>query len=171
MTRKESKQAGTLGAFNTSNIDYDRRNFHRHHVIPKEIVSRRAFFPLFLSMQCLGFDPHNFATNGILLPCTTEAAITHHLPLHRGPHRHYNELVAERIGMLMRTHFPNPLGPVHRYDALAALYLLQRGLKRGLSRQPAFIRLNRRDPLSRNVDFRELDKEVEMLWGVTGEGL
>jgi hypothetical protein len=153
-----------LGAFKTLHIQYDREIFHRHHLIPSEVIRRTAFLPFFLSLQCCGFDPNDFVTNGVLLPCTANAAVEHRLPLHRGPHRNYNALVAERIATLIRNHCPAPSLPARQTDALAAVRLLQRGLRRGLVQQPSFIRLNRRDPMSRDVDFRELDSEVEWLW-------
>jgi A nuclease family of the HNH/ENDO VII superfamily with conserved AHH len=156
-----------LGTFRTPKIEYDRLHFHRHHVIPSQVISCMAFLPFFLSLQCLGFNPQDFATNGILLPCTEQAAVESRLPLHRGPHRHYNELVGDRVAMLIEAHCPGPTQPVRPSEALAAVYLLQRGLQRALLQQPSFIRLNRRDPLSNGVDFRALDDEVERLWLAT----
>jgi A nuclease family of the HNH/ENDO VII superfamily with conserved AHH len=161
------KSGFLLGTFKTPNIHYDRGTFHRHHLIPSEIIRRRSFLPFFLSLQCCGFDPQDFSTNGVLLPCTAMAAIEHRLPPHRGPHRHYNELVGERIAILIRNHCPNPFMPERQTDALAAIYLLQRGLRRGLVQRRPFIRLNRRDPMSRDVDFRDLDNEVGRLWVAT----
>ena len=45
-----------------------------------------------------GFD--DFRRNGLLLPANDAAAIRLGLPLHRGPHHSYNELVFERVGQI-----------------------------------------------------------------------
>jgi hypothetical protein len=54
-------------------------------------------------IDCLGTDRigfHDFRRNGMLLPATDEEALRLGLPLHRGPHRSYNELVLERMGQI-----------------------------------------------------------------------
>ena len=116
----------------------------------------------------LWFD--DFAANGVLLPGTEAAAIDERLPLHRGPHRTYNELVIERVGTVemewSRTRSRDELQA--RDAALSRIRLIQRGLKRRLrggGKLP--ILLNRRDPIGRGVDFANLDAMADELWSAS----
>lgn len=112
----------------------------------------------------------DFRRNGVLLPANEAAASRIGLPLHRGPHRGYNAMVAERIGQIeagwaaRRTH--SPLGA--QAEAAMRLRLLQSALRRRLLRQGLKpIMLNRNDPLGKGVDFSELDAMVDALWAGT----
>ena len=88
------------------------------------------------------------------------------LPLHRGPHRHYNEMVMERVGSIeacwsnARHRCPQTAGD----DALMRFGLLQRPLRKRLLDQSRRIILNRRDPVARGPDFSELDAMAEVLF-------
>ncbi|WP_254913069.1 AHH domain-containing protein [Novosphingobium sp. B 225] len=75
----------------------------RHHLLPRQLLSRRCFGTLFgaLGLDRVGFD--DFRRNGLLLPANDEASVRIGLPLHRGPHRTYNELVLERVGQIEAT--------------------------------------------------------------------
>lgn len=77
--------------------DYD-PGLQRHHLLPRQILGRRCFGSMFaeLDRRQVGFD--DFRANGLLLPATEDATIRTGMPLHRGPHRQYNELVIERVG-------------------------------------------------------------------------
>lgn len=70
----------------------------RHHVLPRQLLDARGIADLIegLGEDSLGF--HDFRRNGLLLPATDEAAVRLGLPLHRGPHQSYNQLVIERMG-------------------------------------------------------------------------
>jgi hypothetical protein len=72
----------------------------RHHLLPRQLLGHRCFGPLFdlLGRDRLGFE--DFRTNGLLLPASDGAVMRMGLPLHRGPHRDYNELVMERVGQV-----------------------------------------------------------------------
>ena len=72
----------------------------RHHLLPRQLLSRRCFQRCSppLGPERLGFD--DFRRNGLLLPANDRAAVRLGLPLHRGPHRSYNELVFERVGQI-----------------------------------------------------------------------
>lgn len=114
----------------------------------------------------IGF--HDFRRNGMLLPASGAMAQRLGLPLHRGPHRHYNELVLERFGQIEASWARWRKAGMQRADieALARLDLLQRALRRSLldpARRTA-VPLNRRDPA---IDFAHLDRMVEALWGAT----
>ena len=89
------------------------------------------------------------------------------LPLHRGPHRLYNDLVSERFGQIeARWAVQQRHAPEAALDeAVMRLRLLQGALRRRLiqgSRQPFL--LNRRDPLGKGMDFSALDAMAEALW-------
>lgn len=112
----------------------------------------------------------DFRENGLLLPCDEPAALRMGLPLHRGPHRLYSEMVIERVG-----HIEAAWAALRLRDPQAAemqaqmrLDLLQRALRRYLlDGRRRRIRLNRNDPLGVGVDFTELDAMVDALWGAT----
>lgn len=141
----------------------------RHHILPRQLLGRACFAPLLdgLGRERLGFD--DFRSNGLLLPANDSAAVRIGLPLHRGPHRNYNELVIERVGQIeanwsvVRLKAPE----VALSEALERLRLLQRALRRRLLDQQRRMRLNRRDPLGTGFDFSELDAMAGALWPVT----
>jgi hypothetical protein len=72
----------------------------RHHILPRQILSRASFHQLLdaVGRERLHFD--DFRHNGLLLPANDSAAVRIGLPLHRGPHRDYNALVMERVGQI-----------------------------------------------------------------------
>nr|WP_166175765.1 AHH domain-containing protein [Altererythrobacter segetis] len=141
----------------------------RHHLLPRQLLSARCFGSLFdrLGRDRVGFD--DFRRNGLLLPCTDRAAIGVGLPLHRGPHGHYNGMVFERVGQIegtwaqRRRHSPTDA----LEEALMRLALLQRALRRRLLAERRRLRLNRADPLGSGRDFAELDAMAELLWRET----
>lgn len=127
-----------------------------------------------LGRERIGFD--DFRRNGLLLPAREEAARRLALPLHRGPHRAYNQMVIDRVGRIERQWSRQSLAqPRHAAEtALMRLALLQRALRQRLiderqrlidERQP--LRLSRKDPLGQGMDFSELDAMAEFLWGAT----
>ena len=141
----------------------------RHHLLPRQLLQRNSFGPLFdtIGRERVGFD--DFRCNGLLLPAKDEAAVRIGLPLHRGPHRTYNEMVSERVGQIeadwavMRTRAPE----IALDQALMRINLLQRALRRRLLSERRRLMLNRHDPLGRGVDFSELDAMVDALWAGT----
>lgn len=141
----------------------------RHHILPRQILGKSSFGPL---LQALGRDRlsfEDFRRNGLLLPANDGAALRMGLPLHRGPHRTYNEMVIERFGQIeagwasQRLRAPE----VALTDALARLDLLQRALRRRLLDQQRRLKLSRHDPLGTGYDFAELDAMAAMLWPAT----
>jgi hypothetical protein len=91
------------------------------------------------------------------------------MPLHRGPHRRYNEVVIERVGRIearwstARLSDPDAAGE----EALMRLGLLQSALRKRLLDDRRRIVLNRRDPVGTGFDFTELDAMAEALWRAT----
>lgn len=112
----------------------------------------------------LGFD--DFRTNGLLLPATDQASVRTGMPLHRGPHHRYNEMVIARVGRIehawSRARGYDPESALR--TALWQLGLLQDALRRGLLAERRKLVLNRRDPLGTGFDFSELDAMAETLW-------
>jgi hypothetical protein len=146
-------------------------NLQRHHLLPRQLLSKRCFGTMFASIGTgsVGFD--DFRANGLLLPASEKAAIRSGRPLHRGPHRIYNEMVIERVGSIEAGWAEQRLKDTEAAleQALMRLALLQRALRRRLL-DPGRLayRLSRRDPLHREADFSELDAMADALWGETG---
>lgn len=96
------------------------------------------------------------------------------LPLHRGLHRVYSEMVSERMGQIeggwaqLRSRAPE----VAVEQAIMGLGLLQRALRR-LLMMPGGKRLilNRKDPLGTGLDFSTLDAMAGLLWADDSSGL
>lgn len=138
----------------------------RHHLLPRQLLSQRCFSRLFADVgrARVGFD--DFRRNGILLPATEDASVRSGMPLHRGPHRRYNEVVIARVGRIearwsvaRRTDEDKAL-----IEVLLRLHLLQGALRRQLLSQRRRILLNRKDPIGTGFDFNELDAMAEALW-------
>lgn len=138
----------------------------RHHLLPRQLLTRRCFDAMFgaVSLAAVGFD--DFRRNGLLLPATETATIRTGMPLHRGPHRRYNEVVIARVGMIeQRWALVQSRDPeAALIEARLRLGLLQGALRRQLLTQRRRMLLNRNDPLGTGFDFSELDAMAESLW-------
>jgi hypothetical protein len=138
----------------------------RHHLLPRQLLSQRCFGALFANVgrARVGFD--DFRRNGLLLPATETASVSTGMPLHRGPHRRYNEVVIARVGQIEArwsiVRHGNPEAALD--EALLRLHLLQCALRRQLLAQRRRVLLNRKDPLGAGFDFSELDAMAELLW-------
>ena len=112
----------------------------------------------------------DFRRNGMLLPAREQAVMRTGLPLHRGPHRIYSELVAQRVGQVERGWNAAIRCDRERAgeEALMRLALIQRALRLRLldTRRKALV-LNSRDPLGQAFDFTELDALANALWSAT----
>ena len=143
-----------------------RPGLQRHHLLPRQLLGQNCFGTMFdsLGRPEIGFD--DFRANGLLLHCQEQSAIRLGLPLHRGPHRNYNEVVLARVGQIEsqwsseRCAHPETA----RANALFRLALLQRALRKRLLNQRRRFVLNRKDPLGKGFDFAELDAMAEILW-------
>lgn len=142
----------------------------RHHLLSSQLLSQASFGRLFEALDpgAIGFD--DFRRNGLLLPAREKAALRLGLPLHRGPHRSYNAMVAERVGQIegswaaRRVREPEDA----LEEAFMRLALLQSALRRRLlETDKRRLRLNRFDPLGVDRDFTQIDAMAEMLWGST----
>jgi len=142
----------------------------RHHLLPRELSLRSCFAPMFawVGRERIGFE--DFRINGMLLPASEEEAARTGLPLHRGPHGHYNAMVAERLGQIESGWAARNLrsSDAAQTEALMRMRLLQAALRRRLiQRGMRPILLNRHDPLGHGVDFSALDAMADLLWGET----
>lgn len=141
----------------------------RHHLLPRQLLSTRCFGRMFavLGRERIGFD--DFRANGMLLPARSAASVRLGLPLHRGPHRSYNEVVIERVGQVEGEWSRLRSGDADAAlrQALFRLSLLQSALRRRLLDERRRVVLNRRDPLGAGYDFTALDAMAERLWGGT----
>jgi len=157
-------------AVNRAGGDGHDPGLQRHHLLPRQLAERACFARMFAALDAdrVGFD--DFRRNGLLLPAHSASARRLGLPLHRGPHRHYNALVIERAGQIevrwaaRRVCAPEAAGE----EALFRLALLQRTLRRRLlDPRGAPMVLNTVQPLGTGFDFAELDAMAEALWAGT----
>lgn len=148
--------------------DYD-SGLQRHHLLPRQLLRRNCFGRLFseIGRKAIGFD--DFRVNGLLLPANEDATLRTGMPLHRGPHRRYNEVVIERVGRIEHSWSATRLlaPEAAMMDALMRLQLLQSALRRRLLSEKRRLLLNRKDPLGQGFDFGELDAMAESLWVAT----
>jgi len=141
----------------------------RHHVLPRQLLDAPGITDMIaeIGTDALGF--HDFRRNGLLLPAVDEEAVRLGLPLHRGPHQSYNELVIERVGQIeagWQKRRRSRRGDRALGEALMRIDLLQRALRRRLL-DPANWRgtpLHARDPA---LEFSHLDRMAEALWAET----
>lgn len=112
----------------------------------------------------VGFD--DFRCNGLLLPANEQASLRTGMPLHRGPHRRYNEMVIARVGVIEANWSLTRArdDEAALVEALLRLHLLQGALRRQLLAERRRVVLNRKDPLGTGYDFSELDAMAEALW-------
>jgi A nuclease family of the HNH/ENDO VII superfamily with conserved AHH len=137
-----------------------KKDFHKHHLIPVAIFNSQAFQPLFSRIRCIGFDPQDFATNGIWLPCTELMAIHTSLPLHRGPHPHYNDLVSECVAAVSGTLFGNEIPPQNVIKTAKEIHRLQGRLRRELVWRNPQYNLSSRDPRHGISGFTTLERDI-----------
>lgn len=167
--KRQGRTAIAFRQVNRRDSDGYDPGLQRHHLLPRQLLGRRCFGSMFdeIGRSSIGFD--DFRANGLLLPATDEATVRTGMPMHRGPHRQYNELVIERVGRI-EAHWSatRPSDPQRALiDALLRLRLLQSALRRRLLHQRRRIVLNRRDPLGNGFDFTEIDAMAEALWQAT----
>lgn len=143
----------------------------RHHVLPLQLLNLPTLTSMFEGIGRPRIRFNDFRSNGLLLPATVTAARRTGMPLHCGPHRHYNDLTAERVGQIeahwSRSHLRHP--EMARREALMRIDPLQRALKRRLLQDGGRrLVLNRKDPFRAELDFSELDALVDQLWQSSG---
>jgi hypothetical protein len=133
--------------------------FHCHHIIPVEVAQKRSLALIMAQARYAGFDIDDFTSNGMLLPSIERNAIAFSLPLHRGPHPHYNAYVADQIGRW------NRLRPT---EVRARLSHLQGGIAKLLRGNFNLVQSSDRTFLRPNADFRKIDHAIDALWADAG---
>ncbi len=169
MFAEQSRAKLPFRAVNRSDSPGYQAGLQRHHLLPRQLLGHRSFGPLIaeLGAERIGFD--DFRRKGLLLPANDHAARRLGLPLHRGPHRSYNELVFERVGAIearwsaVRTRAPEAA----LSEAFERLALLQSALRRRLLAERRQLRLNRSAPQREPGDFAALDAMAAQLWAGT----
>ncbi len=88
------------------------------------------------------------------------------MPLHRGPHRDYNEMVIENVGWIEQSlsRRRSRSDDARHIDALNRLGRLQDRLRLNLLDRRRGPRLSSKDPRSSPPDFADLDALVEDHW-------
>lgn len=139
---------------------YARPSFQRHHLIPVNLIQRRAFQPLFLLVSSVGFDAKKFLSNGLSLPATECMVEQTGLPLHRGPHPQYDQLVAECLNEISNEIIERPIAsPVFAYRRISELQGL---VRRALQNDPSLL-LSRNDPRGSNCPLFKVDYDIWQL--------
>jgi hypothetical protein len=141
----------------------------KHHLLPLALIARGTFARFFEAVDPASELFLDYRANGMLLPCREHQVLRLGLPLHRGPHPRYSELVWQRVGQIERA-----WSAERRSKACAArrasrmrLALLQRALRRQLLAPGRRAHLNTRDPLGQGRDFTVLDRMAKQLWAAT----
>jgi hypothetical protein len=147
-------------------------DLQRHHVLPRQLLAEPGLAAM---MDDLGGESavDDFRRNGLLLPGTEGAAERMALPLHRGPHRAYSDLVIERVGQI-ENHWQKMRRAsrvLATREALMRMDCLQRALRRRLLDPARWLgpALHRRDPNRRDraLDYSHLDAMAGLLWAET----
>lgn len=140
----------------------------RHHILPRQLLANPAVAGMLCSLGSNRIGFNDFRRNGLLLPSTEAGAARIGLPMHRGPHRHYNEMVLERVGQIATVwNKARHNMPEHAdRDALGRMDRLQRALRLRLldPRRWEGNLLSRHDPA---LDFSHLDRMADQLWTAT----
>nr|WP_255630927.1 AHH domain-containing protein [Novosphingobium sp. FKTRR1] len=151
-------------------------DLQRHHILPRAVLGKASLGGMFAAIGPERVGYHDFRRNGLLLPATEQGVLRLGLPLHRGPHGRYNEMVQDRVGQIEAgwQHRRKRCQDAACVEALFRVDLLQKALRRRLldPRRWAGSPLNSRDPA---LDFSHLDAMADMLWQGTqapvGEGV
>lgn len=134
--------------------------FQRHHLIPVNLIMRPAFGSLFMSVASVGFDPQDFLTNGVWLPATELMAEATSLPLHRGPHRLYDQLVADGLNEILVDLISGRIdSSVVAYRRISEL----QGMFRRALHHDASLMLNRNDPRRAGCPLFKVDYDIRQL--------
>lgn len=163
------RKAIPFGKVNTPGTEGYHPGLQRHHLLPIQLLGERYFRRMFavIGRRLIGFD--DFRINGMLLPANEETSLSLGLPLHRGPHHRYSEVVIARVGRIEES-WANGVARDREAaleEALLRLGLLQAALRTRLLDEQRRIMLNRKDPLGQGYDFAELDAMAEALWNAS----
>ena len=137
---------------------YHINGFQCHHLIPVKVCNMPALRTFFEKSRAYGFDPDDFGLNGMHLPCREKMAAAFGLPLHRGPHPAYNQMVAERLAAI---------SILDECESRLQLMQFLRALRDGLRTCQEVDALDRWKPFQPTVDMRRLDSDADFLFRFT----
>lgn len=140
-----------------------RRGWHRHHLLPSHIQRFPDLRRFVGGFSDLGFRLGDFGTNGMFLPAEEVIAQAARLPLHRGPHWHYNDIVIDALDTIRLSRRHTGLSRCAQFGALRAL---QEQLRAALqtSARDADVALGSRDPFGRTAVLAVLDIQTDALF-------
>ena len=140
-----------------------RCGWHRHHLLPSHIQRFPDLRRFIGEFSDLGFRLGDFGTNGMFLPAEEAIAHAARLPLHRGPHWHYNDIVIEALDAIRLSRRRSGL---HHCAQFGALRALQGQLRAALqaSARDADVALGSRDPFGRTPVLAALDSQTDALF-------
>ncbi|MDA7787971.1 AHH domain-containing protein [Sphingomonadaceae bacterium] len=149
-----------------------RPDMQRHHLLPKQLMNHSSLGRFIVAVDPASFGFEDFRRNGLLLPCEEETASRLSLPLNRGPHPEYNEMVSAKVGVIevdwSVARYRRP--KLAKTQARLRLALLQRDLRESLlASATAAPKLNRHCKLGAGIDFTQLDAMAQQLWDRSGE--
>lgn len=143
-------------------------HMHRHHIIPVRLFRKGPLSPFLSALRGAGVWANDFTRNGLFLPSREEEAVALHLPLHRGPHRLYSDMVAARLDGIARS-YRGPPAPPLLAEAAWRVRMMQAALTRTLAEARLARPLNRFDPMLRAQDFTQIDAMIDRLWADSAE--
>lgn len=134
-----------------------RPQFQHHHLLPLSLLHRKQIGAFLLDMEDYGLRLTSRVDNILRLPADEETAFALGQAMHRGPHPHYNDLVASRIERIRQR-------GGNGAQSVARLLGLQNAMRRVLTGHgPRLIQLNRRDPMRCFADYSYLDDALSRM--------
>ena len=144
--------------------------FQKHHILPLALERKHDLQDLAERGCKHQIDLRDFRSNGVLLPATEDQSQRTGLPLHRGPHPAYSEMVETRLASIQtRWQSAKRSSPISaQSDRLLRVDLLLKALRKKLmTRAAGRTLLNKKCPLGAGKDFTELDDMADSLWSST----
>lgn len=140
-----------------------RSGWHRHHLLPRDIENYPDLASFIASSTGNLASLGNFDVNGMFLPAVEQLAARERLPLHRGPHRHYNEYVIAMLEGIRKSASSRKLPPSQGQRAIRWLQATLR-LALKASARNADVALSSRDPFGPAAILLALDNETDALF-------
>ncbi len=151
--------AATLRGWQASSAG-QRKRWQNHHLVPLSISRRPQLGRFLRELGRPGAAVQHLGANSLWLPGDEALAAEVGMCMHRGPHPHYNDVVAARVERIR-------VANLDQAASVLRLARLQRALIRVLSgRTKPILRLNRNDPMRLFADYAVLDAAIETLIGL-----
>jgi len=140
-----------------------RSGWHRHHLLPNHLSRYPDLRKFTEQLGGTGAGLDDFDTNGMFLPSEEGIARHAHLPLHRGPHLTYNEIVVSALDGLRQDVVRCKTGLRDQHAAVRALQCRLRTLLQ-LSALDMDVALAGRDPFGPIPVAAALDRQTDALF-------